>query len=293
MTSELKNYFQNKAELQIISIDGPRNYISVYQPFFIKNAPVIIIMPALGVKAAYYEPIAFELQKSGYIVVSADLRGTGKSSVKVSKKRNFGYHEMIAYDWPSIIEKVNIHFPNNKIYLLGHSLGGQLNVLYASQHQKLINGLILIASCSVYYKGWNFPRNIGVLAGTQLANLLVRFLGYFPGKKIGFAATEAKNLMLDWSDNARTGKYKIRNSNINFEKDIKNIQLPILAISFNKDNLSPQKAVKLLISKIENAQITQHHCNTENCNLNHFNWVKNNDLVIRHIHSWLKKYHNL
>jgi len=284
----MKGFFQNKAEIPLISVDGKRNYINIFQPFFIRNAPIIIIMPALGVKAWVYEKIAFELQKLSHIVVTVDLRGNGKSSMRVSKKTNFGYHEMINYDCPAIIEKVNKHFPNNKIYLLGHSLGGQLNVLYASQHQKLISGLILVASCTVHYKKWCFPYNLGVLLGTQAANILVRILGYFPGKKVGFAGKEAKNLILDWSYNARTGKYKIKNSKINFEEDIKQIKLPVLSISFKNDKLAPKKAVEGLNKKMENANITHHHCANDDCTLNHFNWVDDYELVTNQIRNWLK-----
>lgn len=280
----MEEYFQNKAELQIVSIDGFRNYVNVYQPFYIRNASVIIIMPALGVKAQYYEPLALALKEAGYIAVTVDLRGNGKSSIRPTKKRNFGYHEMLSFDWPVILEKVNKHFPNNKIYLLGHSLGGQLNVLYASQHQQLISGLILVASCSVHYKGWKFPVNFGILAGTQLARLLVKLLGYFPGKKVGFAGTEAKNVILDWSYNARTGRYDVLNSSINFENDIKKIDLPVFAVSFEADKLAPQKAVRKLTSKMENAFIN--HLHFENNDLDHFNWVKNNNVVITAINDW-------
>ncbi len=278
--------FENHAELQIVSIDGFRNYIQVYQPFFIRNAAIIVIMPALGVKASFYEPLALALKDSGYIVVTTDLRGTGKSSIN-PKKRNFGYHEMISFDWSVIVEKVNKHFPNNKIYLLGHSLGGQLNTLYTSQHQQLISGLILVASCSVHYKGWKFPLNLGVLAGTQLARVLVKLFGYFPGKKVGFAGTEAKNVILDWAYNARTGRYKLLNSQIRFEDDFQNIKLPVLAVSFEADKLAPQKAVKILTSKMKNALVE--HVHYQQIDLDHFNWVKENNYVVKTINNWFKE----
>ncbi len=284
MTNKPINIFENKAELQIVSIDGFRNYINIFQPFYIRNASIVIIMPALGVKAQYYEPLALALKEMGYIAVTADLRGTGKSSIK-AQKRNFGYHEMISFDWPVILDKVNKHFPNNKIYLLGHSLGGQLNVLFASQHQQLISGLILAASCSVYYKSWKFPLNLGVLFGTQTARLLVKLLGYFPGKKVGFAGTEAKNVILDWAYNARTGKYKPLNNNVDFETDFKNIKIPVLAVSFEADKLAPQKAVRNLTGKMKNASVYHHHFNN---NLDHFSWVKENTVVVEKIHSWLR-----
>ncbi|OQY00595.1 MAG: hypothetical protein B6I20_08535 [Bacteroidetes bacterium 4572_117] len=283
----MDEYFHNKVELQIVTADSTRNIINIYQPFFVRNVPVIVIMPALGVKAEYYGPFAMALKNKGYIAISVDLRGNGKSSVKSVKKRNFGYHEMLSFDWPAILEKVNKHFPENKIYLLGHSLGGQLNVLYASQYSQLISGLILVASCSVHYKGWSFPHNLGVLAATQLARLLVKVLGYFPGKKIGFAGTEAKNVILDWAYNARTGRYKVLKSVIDFERDIQKIKLPVFAISFQADKLAPQKAVQGLISKMNIATVNHKHYN--GTDLDHFNWVKDNNFVVSEIVKWLNK----
>ena len=281
----MEEYFQNKAELQFVSIDGFRNYINIFQPFYVKNASVIIIMPALGVKAQYYEPLALALKGSGFIVVTVDLRGTGKSSIN-PKRRNFGYHEMLSFDWPVVLEKVDKHFPNNKIYLFGHSLGGQLNVLYASQHQQLISGLILVASCSVHYKGWKFPLKIGVLIATQTARLLVKILGYFPGKKIGFAGTEAKNLILDWAYNSRTGRYNLLNSNVSFEEDFQNIKLPVLAISFEADKLAPLNAVKRLTSKMKNALVNHFHY--QHNDLDHFSWIKENIWVVDKINQWIQ-----
>ena len=284
MTNNQIDIFENKAELQFVSIDGFRNFINIFQPFYVRNAPIIIIMPALGVKAQYYEPLANALKEAGYIAVTVDLRGTGNSAIN-PKKRNFGYHEMLSFDWPVVLEKVDKHFPNNKIYLLGHSLGGQLNVLYASQHQQLISGLILVAACSVYYKGWKFPLNIGVLMATQTARLLVKFLGYFPGEKVGFAGTEAKNLILDWAYNARTGGYKPINSSLDFENSFENIKLPVLAISFAADKLAPQNAVKRLTSKMKNALVNYFHYQQND--LDHFNWVKKNESIIYEIHNWI------
>ena len=247
---------------------------------------IIRLWYLFGVKAKFYEPLAFALKEKGYIVLTVDLRGTGKSTIN-PKRRNFGYHEMLSFDWPVVIEKVNKHFPNNKIYLLGHSLGGQLNVLYASQYSQLISGLILVASCSVHYKAWNFPLNLAVLAGTQTARFLVKILGYFPGKKIGFAGTEAKNLILDWAYNARTGKYKPLNSSANFENDFRNIKLPVLAVSFNADKLAPINAVKRLTEKMQNALVKHFHY--EKNDLDHFNWVKNNKTTVSSIEDWLNQ----
>jgi predicted alpha/beta hydrolase len=223
----------------------------------------------------------------GYIVVTVDLRGTGKSEAKPNKKRNFGYREMLNYDWPVVLDKVNRHFPDKDIYLMGHSLGGQLNVLYAAKHKNLVKGLILTAACTVHYKAWKFPYNLGVLFGTQAGRLLVKILGYFPGKKVGFAGTEAKNVILDWAYTGRTGKYKPLGDDFDYESNFKNIELPVLAISFENDKLAPRKAVEELTGKLSHAKIE--HIHFENNKYDHFNWVKQNTELVIKIDDWIKQ----
>ena len=129
-------------------------------------------MPAMGVRAAFYEPLALNLGENGINAVTADLRGLGASSVRVGRGTDFGYHDMLALDWPAVVDAVRSRFPRSRIFLLGHSLGGQLNALYASVHPQTVDGLILVASCSVFYRGWPFPGNYGIWLGTQSAMLL-------------------------------------------------------------------------------------------------------------------------
>lgn len=287
MSQELSQYFNTKAEMQFVSVDGFRNYMNVYQPFYIRYAKIIVIMPALGVKADFYHPLAIALRNLGYVVVTVDLRGTGKSEAKPNKKRNFGYREMLNYDWSVILDKVNRHFPEKEIYLMGHSLGGQLNVMYSAKHKNLVKALILVASCTVHYKAWKFPYNLGVLFGTQAGRLLVKILGYFPGKKVGFAGTEAKNVILDWAYTGRTGKYKPQGDDFDYESNFKTIKLPVLAISFKNDKLAPKKAVEELTGKMQNAKIE--HIHFSNHNYDHFNWVKQNAEVVTKIDEWIKQ----
>ncbi len=287
MSQELSQYFNTKAEMQFVSVDGFRNYMNVYQPFYIRYAKIIVIMPALGVKADFYHPLAIALRNLGYVVVTVDLRGTGKSEAKPNKKRNFGYREMLNYDWSVILDKVNRHFPEKEIYLMGHSLGGQLNVMYSAKHKNLVKALILVASCTVHYKAWKFPYNLGVLFGTQAGRLLVKILGYFPGKKVGFAGTEAKNVILDWAYTGRTGKYKPQGDDFDYESNFKTIELPVLAISFKNDKLAPKKAVEELTGKMQNAKIE--HIHFSNHNYDHFNWVKQNAEVVTKIDEWIKQ----
>ncbi len=271
--------------------DGAQSRITVFHDG-VGASPVIVCMPAMGTPAKYYEPLAMNLFEKGFNVITADLRGNGKSSVRASRSTDFGFHEMISHDWPVIVEMARERFPNRPVFLLGHSLGGQLSSLYAGKNAGQIDGLILVAACAVYYKGWSFPRNIGVLLGTRFARLLSAIWGHLPGKQIGFGGREARTVIRDWAHNALTGRYELANSSHDFEASLKEVDIPILMISMKGDQLSPRKAVKFLGDKMSRADILYVHMThgeMEKKGLNHFKWVRHSQPIAATIKEWTEE----
>ena len=275
-----------REEVGIEGKDGVTSRITVFADDFSPVSPVLICMPAMGVPAKFYDPLAVPVVKEGWRLVTADLRGNGLSSLRASRKVSFGYHEMVTFDWPAVVEKVKTLFPGAPIYLLGHSLGGQLSTLYLAANPEACTGLILVATPSVYYKGWDFPLNLGILAGTQLACAIAGILGYFPGKKIGFGGTEARGVIRDWAHTGRTGRYEPAGSPVNFERLLGELELPVLSISFEVDLLAPERAVGNLCAKMKRCRIAHHHLPDED--LGHLQWVRNPPPVIEKIKQWLK-----
>jgi predicted alpha/beta hydrolase len=242
------------------------------------------------VTADYYEPLALACASSGWHAITADLRGNGRSSVRPSRDTQFGYHEMVQYDWPAFVEAARKRFPSACLYLLGHSLGGQLSALYLSANPGAVDGLILVASCSVHFTGWGFPRSIGILAFTQTARLVSDILGYFPGKRIGFGGTESAKVIRDWAHEALTGRYRVVGSPHDFEALLKRIRLPVLAVSFDDDHFAPERAVRNLCNKMPGADLTHRHLIPKEIGaqeIGHFQWVKNSEPVIGEIEKWL------
>ncbi len=268
--------------------DGTRSAITVFRRD--PAAPVVICAPAMGVRAVFYEPLAFNLCTHGLNVVTADLRGLGASCVKVGRGRDFGYHEMITHDWPAIVDAVGRRFPDTRIFLMGHSLGGQLNVLYTSLNAHKIAGLVLVASCSVFYKGWRFPADCGIWLGTQAARALAAMLGYFPGRRIGFGGTAARTVIRDWARNARTGRYDLTGSPHDFEARLKTLRRPVMAISISGDRFAPPRALDNLCRKFPEAPLTRWHVQPgelETEGLDHFGWVRHSSPIAARITAWI------
>jgi len=285
------NYLTNMNK-EIIALDiqdGSTTKITLFSNPENKDLPVVICFPAMGVKAAYYEPFATDLANKGYILVTADLRGLGHSSVRASRQSDFSYLDILDLDYHTVLEYINNIFSKNKKYILGHSLGGQLASLYVSRAPKNIDGLILIACCSVYYKGWEGSGAWQVLLMTQLSKIISQIWGYFPGHRLGFGGKESRSVIRDWSQQARTGKYLEQHTAFDFEKGLQVCQVPILAISIEGDYLAPPKAVKNLTKKFQANNSIQHiHIPTKETKLDHFKWARKPKLIVETIEQWIK-----
>lgn len=253
---------------------------------FISNhsaTTTILVLPALGVPASYYDVLLISLFDCNFSVACVDFHGQGESSIKANSKIDFGYKELLEIDIPVAIEATK-KILSKQLFLFGHSLGGQMACLYAGQHQHNIKGIILCLSGSVFYKSWNGLSRYKVLIGTQFSILLSRFLGYFPGHIIGFGGKTGKQLIIDWGTQSRSGLYTIGKSNIDWENGLENIKLPILGISLDNDFMAPKGAMTHLCNKMKNARFN--HIILKMPSFNHFRWARSPEPIIREVIKW-------
>jgi len=272
--------------------DGSTNAFELFEPEGESKA-VIMVFPAMGVKGSYYLALGGALAGAGYTAAICDLRGLGNSSERASRKVDFGYTEMLHYDYQSAFDEVKKRFPAQAVYFLGHSLGGQLGSLFAADHPGELAGMILVASCSVYYKGWKGFNRIRVGLLTQFAGLVGKVLGYFPGKQLGFGGLEAADVIGDWSRQARTGKYVLGKERISYEEKLGKLALPVLCITFEGDKLCPkQPAINLYQKYGPESRIAHIHLmpdDPRNDHFKHFNWAKKPANIVNMIDQWMVK----
>lgn len=103
---------------------------------------VQVIHGALEHQSRYFE-FADYLSQHGFVVITSDNRGHGKS---VSSDDPLG----VMRDWHQLIDDqirlsrfIRGQFPGLPLFLVGHSFGSILGRLYLQQHDDLLNGLIL------------------------------------------------------------------------------------------------------------------------------------------------------
>ena len=131
---------------EFVQVDGARIGVQVYpEPAGVRGAPVVVIWPAMGVRARYYRPFAAALRDAGLAVIVADLRGTGESTPRPSRACRYGYAELAA-DVGAVLDALKPRLDGRRTVLLGHSLGGQAAVLHLALHgEPGVDGLALVA----------------------------------------------------------------------------------------------------------------------------------------------------
>ncbi|BDT93802.1 MULTISPECIES: alpha/beta hydrolase family protein [Nocardia] len=248
--------------------------------------PVLVIVPGLGVPAGYYELFAAGLAARGFDVAIGELRGNGDSRPKPSSASTYGYHELVSVDFPAIFEVVREQFPDSTPYLLGHSMGGQLGVMYAARIRGRLGGLVLVASGTPYYRGYRGLSGPGMLVGTTAISLTANLAGFWPGDRVSMGfGRQSKVLISDWARLARTGRFVPVGADIDYEERIARLKLPVLSITMTGDDLTPPSSAEHLLEKLPNAEVTRWRQPEP---LGHNGWIRQYTSTVDQIEKWLR-----
>ncbi|WP_089245423.1 alpha/beta hydrolase family protein [Rhodococcoides kyotonense] len=252
------------------------------------DAPVVVVLPGLGIPAGYYRLFAERLTSRGMHVALADLRGQGDSRPKPSSASTYGYHELVSVDFPAVFEVVRERFPDATPYALGHSMGGQLASLYSSRIRGRLGGLILVASGSPFHRGFGVARGASLFVGAAAMSLTSSIAGFWPGDRIdiGGFGRQSKVLIDDWSRFARTGKIEPTGADIDYEERIGRLKLPILAITLAGDDMAPRSSMQNLLTKFPRADITTRHLESPR---GHIEWIRQPETVVDEVVEWFKR----
>ena len=282
--------------------DGVGNTLQIFQSADTSNnAPVVVFVPAMGIPARKYDAFCNAMADYGVNVACFDVRGLGNSSVRVSRSVDFSYATVVEQEYCAALRLVAQEFPKSRLLLVGHSLGGQLGALYtahakhhASKGWVIPDGLGLIASCSIYHKGWPFPMSFGLLGFTQFSLMLSKILGYFPGKYVGFGGSEARSLISDWAYGARSGRYDLisdlsSKSRIAYDPMLAKVTEPVISINFAEDTLAPLKPTRFLVDKLNTSDWQRHLIDKDSLGTkqaDHYQWMRSPNLPAKRIAEW-------
>ena len=268
------------------------DYLAVQGSDVSESQIIILILPALGAPTRLYKQLYDGIIQAGISVALMNLRGEGQlKKEQLVSEGNFGYVELLN-DIDYVVKFLADKYPNKSIVTMGHSLGGQLGCLYHCHKNSKVKASIVIAGGSVGYRSWTGMARFKTFFATQFFGLLSRILGWFPGKKIGFGGNQPKNIMIDWSRNARTGFYKLINQKIDYEIVSKDVRSFFLGIVIENDFFAPYSSTKSLLDKFSASDteiFTVKADSFKKVTSDHFSWLKEPQPAINTFVSWLDK----
>ena len=188
--------------LPVASGDGSRfELICVAPPGAWRTA--LFWMPAMGVPARHYLPLAEVLAAHGVAVALHEWRGLGSSNRRAGRRADWGYRELLQLDLPAARAALHALWPHATWVVGGHSLGGQLAMLHAALAGAPCAGVALVASGAPYWRAFRHGRWLA--AAYALAPVLARLCGHLPGRRIGFGGNEARGVIADAEASVLTG----------------------------------------------------------------------------------------
>jgi predicted alpha/beta hydrolase len=192
----------------------------------------VLIVPAMGVSQDYYEPFARWLAQQGFTAATFDYRGTGRS--RPSKLRGF---KADIFDWARLDCAAMIDaLPQQPLYWIGHSLGGQ--ILGLVPNKEFVTKAITVATGSGYWRE-NTPR-IRPMAWWLwfvVTPPALALWGYFPGKALRKVGDLPKGVMAQWRRWCLDPDYAVGAEGVAIRAQYAAVRTPIVSLSFADDEM--------------------------------------------------------
>ncbi len=246
----------------------------------------MLFLPGMGLSARLFIRFARALARRGVEVLIHEWRGNGSSSLRASRRSNWGYRELLG-DIDCARRAVAEHC-GGECLLAGHSLGSQFACLSAAAGSDGLRGLVIIAGGSPYWRAFPWPMK-GVMIATMFAfPALGSVFGYYPGKRVGFAGNEARDVMADWARSARSGQYRPTGIEVDLEANLRALALPVLALDMADDWFVPSGSLDWLTGKLAGCEVSKRviEAGGEGQKADHYAWMKHPEPTTEAIEEW-------
>lgn len=277
---------------------GPRPALTVAAecaaPHAGPGAPLVLVLPAMGVAAGFYDRFGSALATAvGGTVWLVDLPGQGSSPLRARRGDDFGYADVVDQGLPALVAGAARLHPGRPIFLVGHSLGGQLAALALEHLGARIAGLVLITSGTAHAGAWPRASRRRAWSLVLAVTLAARLLRWYPGARLGFGGDQSRRWMQDWSHNARRGGYRLHTKKGAPARVpvLDTVTTPVLALPIHGDPVAPWEALQALLSLLPRAPVQRRPMRGVLAHApwkRHFSWAREPAEAVRLTAAWVR-----
>lgn len=252
----------------------------------------VLVAPALGVPRRFYSDYARFLATQGFSTLVLDYRGVGDSAQGPVRGALMQMADWGRLDIEAALRWFETQLKPARIFLVGHSAGGQLPAL-AEASEKL-SGMVLVAASAPALRYYPLRDKLGPAFLWHFAvPLFSRGRDQFPSKRLGFSSVDVPTgVMRQWAAWSRASAYLFSPE---FQMDTARyarLSIPMLSYCFLDDAYAPPAAVNALLehypaAKIEKREVPKPAKGT----IGHFGYFRERqrDTLWRDTADWLTR----
>jgi predicted alpha/beta hydrolase len=228
-----------------------------YEPVANPTKTVVVINSATAVPQRYYRSFATFLAEQGYTTITYDYRGIGGS--RPTSLRGFvaGARDWVLSDMAGVIDWVHATSAPERLFLVGHSYGGQTAGLLPNSGR--VDAMVTSSSQSGYWALQGGFQKVAVAFHTHVTlPVLARLFGYVPWSRFSSAEDLPKEFALEWAAWCRRPGYLLDDRTLPLER-FAQFRAPVLALSFADDTWGTRLAVDAMMRaypRVERRHIT-------------------------------------
>ncbi len=207
---------------------------------------VAVINSATAVPRHYYRAYAAALADAGHTVVTYDYRGIGDSKPRSLRGFAASASDWALLDMAGVIDHVLAELTPQRLFLVGHSFGGQVAGLLDDASR--IDAMVTVSSQSGHWSYQGGTQRLAVAIHTHLTlPILAHTLGYVPWSRFSSAQDLPQGVALQWSRWCRDRRYLLSDETLPLRR-YRDFAAPVLAYSIDDDDWGTRQSVDAMMS---------------------------------------------
>lgn len=207
----------------------------------------VVLNSGTGIPRRFYAAFARWLSERGYAVLTYDYRGIGGSKPRRQSLRGFEASMTIwaERDMTAAIENQKARYPELPLYVVGHSVGGQLLAL--AKNTELLAGVASIGtSTGTWQKMTGSLRWMSAALWYGIIPATTRALGYAPTKKLRWGENLPAGVAREWALWCKSDDYFLPHLTGAQVARVASFKKPWLALSCTDDPIANEQTVAAL-----------------------------------------------
>ncbi|MFB8229425.1 alpha/beta fold hydrolase [Cellulosimicrobium sp. NPDC055967] len=215
---------------------------------------VVVIHPATAVPERLYTGFAEFLAAHGYVAVTYDYRGTGRSG-SPRAHRGLRMRDWMADDVPAVAAWARPRFGDVPQLAVGHSIGG--HALALGRGSRGLAGFVTVAShvAATSTVPDRAERARVRLILRVLGPATARMLGYVPGRRLSLGEDMPAAAMLEWGRWSTLPGYFFDDPTMHAAADAARVTGDVLAVGFTDDPWATPTQIDAITDRLTAARV--------------------------------------